>query len=49
MASFAWLEQYGKTPMDLGLPLAELDPQWEVAMWLLKETIEDHRILHRPG
>lgn len=31
-----WLEIWGKTPMDLGVPPGQLDPWWEPAILLIK-------------
>ncbi|HEX8276028.1 MAG TPA: hypothetical protein VF615_25550 [Longimicrobiaceae bacterium] len=46
MRSFTFLEIWGKTPQDLGLPLDQLDPAWEESMILLKNSLEAERALH---
>lgn len=35
MVSYLWLERLGKTPMELGLEVDEVDPAWWDAMLLI--------------
>jgi hypothetical protein len=52
VASFAMLELWHKTPIDLGLKPDQVDPAWQEAMFLIKSGlvksgVEAQRETHR--